>query len=192
MKRFDTRPFLAIAAAAMLPFTAACSKVEEGDTPSSNAEEAEVSGTLAEALGDADDLSTLEDAIATAELGTVFDGPGSYTLLAPTDAAFDALGEQREALMQEDQRPVLTAILRNHILPGHLTTDAIAKAIADKGGPVTVTTLGDGRAVFAQDGDNITVTNEHGSEAVLGTAGTPSTNGVILPIGAVLMPPKEA
>lgn len=191
MTRIHTRSFLAIAAAAALPL-AACSKVEEGESPSSNGEQTEVSETLAATLGEKDDMANLNEAIAVADLGTVFDGPGSYTLLAPTDEAFEALGEQGEAMLQEDQRPLLVAVLRNHILPGHLTTDAIAKAIADKGGPVTVTTFGDGQVTFAQDGDVISVTNEHGSKAVLGTGGTPATNGVILPIGAVLMPPKEA
>lgn len=191
MNHQHMRPLLAILATAMLPFAAACSKIEEGESPSSNARQTEVSKTLAAALGEADDLGSLNRAIATADLGTVFDGPGSYTLLAPTDGAFDNLGEQGEALMAEQQRPMLVAILRNHILPGHLTTEAIEKAIADKGGPVTVTTLGDGRVTFSQEDGAIAVTNMHGSKAMLSAPGMPATNGVILPIGAVLMPPKE-
>ena len=39
-----------------------------------------------------------------------------------------------------------------HILPGHVTPELIAEAIKTKGGPVDMTTLGDGKVTFADDG----------------------------------------
>ena len=186
-------PLMAALIAASLPLASACSKVEDGENAASTSgTQSEVTQTLAGSLGDAGDLSTVNKAIAAADLGTVFDGPGSYTLLAPNDAAFEKLGEQGSVLMEETQRPMLIAVLRGHILPGHLTPENISKAISDKGGPVTVTTLGGGNVTFSQEGEVLTVATEDGSSAPFAAAATAATNGVIIPIGAVLMPPKEA
>ncbi len=193
MTRKLARPLMAALIAAALPLASACSKVEEGeDATSASGKQSEVSQTLAASLNDIDGLASVNQAIATAELGTVFDGPGSYTLLAPNDAAFEKLGDQGNAMLEEDQRPLLVAVLRDHILPGHLTPESIGKAIDDKGGPVTVTTLGGGNVTFSKEGDALTVANETGSVAPFAATATAATNGVIIPIGAVLMPPKEA
>lgn len=186
------RPVVTALIAATLPLAAACSKVEDGENAASADAQGNVTETLAASLGDADGLGSLANAIETAELGTVFDGPGSYTLLAPDDAAFEKLGDQGNALLEEEQRPMLIAVLRSHILPGHLTPENIAKAIDDKGGPVTVTTLGGGNVTFSKDGEALTVANDEGSSAPFSADATAATNGVIIPIGAVLMPPKEA
>lgn len=165
---------------------------QTGASPTAQATQTEASQTLAGALNEVEGMDSLSKAISTAELGTVFDGPGSYTVLAPTDAAFTALGEQGEVLFTEEQRPLLVALVREHVLPGHLTPENIAKAIADKDGPVTMTTLGGGSVTFSKDGETISVANDGGAKAVLEVPATAATNGVIIPVAGVLLPPKEA
>ncbi|MBX7539996.1 fasciclin domain-containing protein [Qipengyuania sphaerica] len=188
MKTNFTKPFVlagAIAGLALLPACSSDADVDESD-PSVTNEEA--TRTLAASLGDLPELASLNGAISEAELGSIFDGPGSYTLLAPNDAAFEALGEEGKALMTEEQRPVLVGLLREHILPGHLTPENIAKAIDDKGGDVTMTTLGGGDVTFSKDGDTISVSNGIGSTAKIASSATAATNGVIIPLDTVLVP----
>lgn len=176
------------ALAAALVLTAGCSKIED-DTSTTAGGNAEVVGTLAKALSGRDDLSRTAEAVSAAKLGTVFDGPASYTLLAPTNAAFDAQGDNATALMAEEQRAVLAAVLRGHILPGHLAPDSIRQAIARKGGPVSVTTMAGSEVRFAEENGAIRVTGEDGASAALVGDAVTARNGSVLPIDAVLVPP---
>ena len=174
----------------MLP---ACSGAETaGGDETATQEEATL--TLAGSLNDMPDMASLNGAIAEAQFGTIFDGPGSYTLLAPNDAAFEELGEEGQTLLTEEQRPVLIGLLREHILPGHLTPENIAQALDSQDGEVTMTTLGGGAVTFAKEGETITVTNNSGSSARLVSNATAATNGVIIPLDTVLVPdePPEA
>ncbi len=190
MKTNFTKPFVLAGAIAGLALLPACSSdTDTADEDGTTQEEA--TRTLAASLGDLSEMATLNSVISDAELGSIFDGPASYTLLAPNDAAFNALGEEGEALMAEEQRPVLIGLLREHILPGHLTPENIAQAIEDNSGAVTMTTLGGGEVTFAMDGETITVSNGMGSNAKLATNATAATNGVIIPLDTVLVP-KEA
>lgn len=189
MSQFIKRAFGA-AALAVLPLVAACGQAGQEDQ-SVQATKEEKASTLAGALNSEGNMTKLQGALAKSELTGVFDGPGSYTLLAPNDAAFAALGEEGEALLDEEQHPLLVGLLREHMLPGHVTPELIAEAIKAKGGPVTMTTLGNGKLTFTQDGDSISVSLEDGTTASF--TGTPiaTSNGVLIPLDAVLVPKDE-
>lgn len=142
--------------------------------------------TLATAIGDAPGLTTLSAALSDAGLAGVFDGPGSYTVLAPDDDAFARGGNGSPALTDPSRRAELVAVLRGHILPGHLTPEAIRKAIAAKKGPVAMTTLADGTVTFAAEGDKLTVTGPDGSKATIDGAALIASNGVALPLDGLV------
>ncbi|GAB5351353.1 fasciclin domain-containing protein [Qipengyuania sp. 483] len=188
--RFAKPMTLAVAISGFALLPACSSETEEPDNPAATQEEG--TRTMAASLGELPDMALLNGAISSAELGSVFDGPGSYTLLAPNDKAFEALGERGKVLLQEEQRPVLVGLLREHILPGHLTPENIAKAIDDRGGDVTMTTLGGGEVTFSKNGDDVTVSNGNGSSASFASSATAATNGVIIPIDRVLVPNEQS
>lgn len=192
--QFKTRNRLAHAAAlAAIVLLPACSSADENAANGGDGTlQEDTTRTLVASLGDLPDLATLNGAISSAELGTVFDGPASYTLLAPNNAAFEKLGEEGKTLLTEEQRPVLVGLLREHILPGHMTPENIDKAITDKGGPVTMTTLGGGNVTFSKEGDVVMVDNGAGSKASFSGSASASSNGVIIPLDTVLLPEKQA
>ncbi|ANY19984.1 Fasciclin domain protein [Tsuneonella dongtanensis] len=181
------KPIAAAAALSLLAPLAACSQAES----SGDAASAEATDTLAAAIGGDNELATLSSALNEAGLADVFDGPGSYTVLAPSD---DAFGEAGKTLSGEEHRAELVAVLRGHILPGHLTPDAIRKAVADKKGPVTMTTLDDGQVTFTAEGDTITVSGADGSKATVAGDALVATNGVVLPLDGLVkkVPPAPA
>ena len=181
------KPFAHAFAIVGLVALSACGSGAETDAADASTQIDETE-TLAAALGKLPELSTVNSAIVTADLNTVFDGVGSYTLLAPSDEAFAALGEAGQALMNEEQKPILVGVLRNHILPGYLQPEDIAKAIDAKDGAVTMTTLGGGDVTFTKDGETITVTREDGASAQFSGKAVAASNGVVIPIGAVLQP----
>ncbi|MBX7483265.1 fasciclin domain-containing protein [Qipengyuania qiaonensis] len=179
---------LAALALASLPLVSACGKEESNDLQTATKDDGTL--TLAAALGANDDLGTLREAIGESELSGVLDGSASYTVLAPSNEAFEALGEESSTLLEAEQRPVLVAILRDHLLPGHLTPEAIGEAIEQNGGPVTMATLGEADVTFFKTGDNLTVAMEDGGTATFSGTAIAANNGVVIPIDTVLLPPK--
>ena len=180
------KPVRALALVA-LPATlalAACN-AEPGKSP---AAEQTDRATVAQAVASAADLSTLSQAITDAQLAEVLDGSGSYTLFAPNDDAFAALGENGQRLLEVEQRPLLVGLLREHIVPGHITPDAIGKAIDEEGGPVIMTTMGGGSLTFSREGDTITVSRDGNDVARFTGETIEAGNGVVIPIDTALVP----
>ena len=163
---------------------AACSS-EPGEAPATEATDRD---TVAQAIASAGNLSTLSGALTDAQLAGVLDGSGSYTIFAPTDEAFAALGESGQLLLEVEQRPLLVGLMREHIVPGHITPDAIRQAIDAEGGPVTMTTLGGGSLTFSREGDAISVSRDGTNSATFASEGTEAGNGVVIPIDAALIP----
>ncbi|MCT2560129.1 fasciclin domain-containing protein [Tsuneonella sp. YG55] len=184
-------PIAAAAALALLSPLAACSQSDnasEADGPTTSA----ANRTLAAAIGGAPDLTTLSGALSEAGLADIFDGPGSYTILAPDDGAFGSTDGETAALKDDAHRAELVAVLRGHILPGHLTLDAIRKAIADRKGPVTMTTLDDGEVTFSEVGGSVVVTGSDGSKATIEGDPLVASNGVVLPVDGFVKQPEVA
>ena len=173
----------AVAATLMLP---SCSGgTEEKGTGDAAAEVS--SETLAKEVADADDLKVVSGALGDAGLASVFDSAAAYTIFAPQDAAFDALGDPGKQLREPEQRPALIAILRDHIVPGYLTPEDISNAIDvsdDK--KVQMHTMGGHTLTFTSDGDTVTVTNEDGSSAQFAGNALRASNGVAIPLDGVL------
>ena len=163
---------------------AACSS-EPGEAPATEATDRD---TVAQAIASAGNLSTLSGALTDAQLAGVLDGSGSYTIFAPTDEAFAALGESGQLLLEVEQRPLLVGLMREHIVPGHITPDAIRQAIDAEGGPVTMTTMGGGSLTFSREGDAISVSRDGTNSATFASEGTEAGNGVVIPIDAALIP----
>lgn len=165
---------------------AGCSN--DSSEPAAEASTSTVDQTIAATLNDAPNMNTLSDIVSNARLGSVFDGPGSYTLLAPSDQAFEALGQEVSQLDDEGQRPVLVALLREHVLPGQLTPDNIADAIATHGGSVTMTTFGGSDVTFSDNDGTITVDNGQGTTGTLTGKAVIAQNGSIIALDKVLLP----
>jgi uncharacterized surface protein with fasciclin (FAS1) repeats len=68
----------------------------------------------------AGDFGTLLTAVKAAGLTGLLEGRGPYTLLAPTDAAFEKLpeGALQELLADKNK---LIAVLKYHVIPGRIT-----------------------------------------------------------------------
>lgn len=188
----NLRLLAAAAAVGLVVPIGACSQGDDTKASATTAGDAE-HGTLAAKIGSAPGLTTISKALSEAGLADVFDGPGSYTVLAPDDDAFAKLGDGGKALNDPANRAELVALLRGHILPGHLTPEAIRKAIADKKGPVAMRTLADGTVTFGANGDTIMVTGDDGAKASVDGSALVASNGVVLPLDGLIKsaePPK--
>lgn len=175
-----SRLLLALSVPALL-LLAAC----DSESATDGAGRVELGATVATLLQGEDELSTTQGLIQNTGLAPVLDAAPSYTLLAPTNAAFEAL----DAPVDEgaDGKAAAAAIMRGHLLPGYVTLADIEAAIdASDGDSVTMQTMAETPVTFTRDGDGVKVTSADGASATLAGAGVSGGNGVILPIGGVL------
>lgn len=127
-------------------------------------------------------FSTLVAAATRVGLVATLDGPGAFTIFAPTNDAFIASGltEAAIAALSDDQ---LRGVLAYHGLATEVPSSAIAA------GPVT--TLANFTAFIGVAGADVTI---NGGNTVMGganvvTADIEASNGVVHVIDRVLLPP---
>jgi uncharacterized surface protein with fasciclin (FAS1) repeats len=137
-----------------------------------------------------DDNKTLVAAVKAAGLVSVLQGPGPFTVFAPTDEAFAALPAGTvETLVKPENKATLTKILTYHVVPGKLDFAALASEISAGGGKAKLKTVQGESLTIAMNGPrNITITDAKGDVAQITTYDVYQSNGVIQVIDKVLMP----
>lgn len=138
-------------------------------------------GTIVETAVAAGTFQTLVAAVQAAGLVETLNGPGPFTVFAPTDEAFSALPKGTIAtLLEPDNRDQLVAILTYHVVAGRVSSgDALGlSSAATIAGPSIAITLTEG-------GANI-------NDARLIQTDIAASNGVIHVIDRVLLPPTPA
>ena len=135
------------------------------------------------------DHKTLVAAVQAAGLVDTLQGPGPFTVFAPTDAAFAKLPPGTvETLVKPENKAKLTKILTCHVVAANAMSPAIAKMIADDKGTHPVKTVGGCVLQAKMMGDKITLTDETGNVATVTIADVRQSNGVIHVIDTVLLP----
>jgi len=134
--------------------------------------------------------TTLVAAVKAAGLVATLEGPGPFTVFAPTNAAFDALPAGTvPTLLQPANKATLVKILTYHVVPGHYDFDDLQKLIMAGGGKAMLKTVEGGELTFMMNGPhNITVTDAKGGTAQIETYDVNQSNGVIQVIDKVLLP----
>ncbi|NNF15461.1 MAG: fasciclin domain-containing protein [Gammaproteobacteria bacterium] len=124
-----------------------------------------------------DEFNTLTTALEAADLVETLQGPGPFTVFAPTDAAFAKLPEGTlETLLKPENRAELVALLTHHVVPGRVTAKRAAEMSRAK------TANGSYVSLFAEGGD---VKVDYASVI---SADVIASNGVIHIIDAVVVP----
>ena len=125
-------------------------------------------------------LTSLKGAIDTAGLATALQGAGTFTVFAPTNAAFSALGNNGPT------GTVLQNVLKYHVLTSTVKASAaIAVATAASPGNQVGTLLGNDKKI------TLTVVNGglRVNDVPVTSFNIRATNGVVHVIGTVLTPP---
>src|ERR1700748_2457053 len=97
------------------------------------------------------DHTTLVAAVKAAGLVPTLEGPGPFTVFAPTNAAFAKLPAGTvDNLVKPENKETLTKILTYHVVPGRLTATALMKAIKDGEGAAKFKTVAGGEIWIKQ------------------------------------------
>lgn len=131
------------------------------------------SAELAQTLRD-NGMTSLASAVEEADISEVV-GDGEFTLFAPSDEAFLALGADETADLLSDPSQ-LNAVLADHVVTDKIDSSAL-------GGMTVVETRGGASLDVVVDGDTITV-----GDATVVTADIDVADGVVHVIDTVIMP----
>jgi len=144
---------------------------------------------IVENASESADHTTLVAAVKAAGLADTLMGDGPFTVLAPTNAAFDALPAGTvDMLLKEENKDQLTKILTCHVVAAKAMAGDVVKMVSDDGGEHTVGTVGGCELVAKYDMDKVTFTSGGGSVATVTIADVEQSNGVIHVIDTVLLP----
>ncbi len=135
--------------------------------------------TIADIAAGDENFSTLVTALDAAGLVGTLAGEGNFTVFAPTNDAFAALGDTLNDVIADSE--LLTQVLLYHVIDGKvMSPDALALA-----GSEAETLSGDKIALSIEDGDLFI------NDAMVTAVDIEASNGVIHVIDAVLLPPSD-
>ncbi len=136
------------------------------------------------------DNTTLVAAVKAAGLVQTLQGPGPFTVFAPTNEAFAALSAGTvDTLLKPENKATLTKILTYHVVPGRLDFTALEQMICKGDGKAELKTVeGDTLTAKMNGPRNIVLVDDKGNVAQISTYDVYQSNGVIQVIDKVLMP----
>ncbi len=137
-----------------------------------------VAGAIIDVANRAGSFKTLLTAVEAAGLTATLQGPGPFTVFAPTDAAFNLLpAGTLETLLKPESKATLTKILTLHVLAGRVPASVIVSDHA------TITTLNGQKLPVSVRNGQVFIGN-----ALVQITDIPASNGIIHVIDSVLLP----
>jgi|307.fasta_scaffold05255_4 uncharacterized surface protein with fasciclin (FAS1) repeats len=135
------------------------------------------------------DHTTLVAAVKAAGLVQTLEGPGPFTVFAPTNDAFAKLPDGTVAtLLKPENKQTLTNVLTYHVVPGRFTTKDLRQRIVAGGGKAELKTVQGGPLTIQEKNGKLWVTDAKGDTAEITISNVIQSNGVIQVINTVMLP----
>ena len=119
--------------------------------------------------------------LRSAGLVTTLQGPGPFTVFAPTNDAFMKMGAT-------PSKSTLTRVLKYHVIDGIWDSNNIMAGLNGNSGTLSLKTMQGGTLKFSMSGSDLIVTDENGMTARVTTKDIYQSNGVAHVVDSVLMP----
>jgi uncharacterized surface protein with fasciclin (FAS1) repeats len=135
------------------------------------------------------DHTTLVAAVKAAGLVDTLQGPGPFTVFAPTNAAFAKLPAGTvDSLLKPQMKEKLVAVLTYHVLPGRLSVKDLWEASNKGGGKAKFKTVEGEELTVEFKAQTLTIRDSKGNASRVTIQNVPQSNGMIHVIDSVLMP----
>jgi uncharacterized surface protein with fasciclin (FAS1) repeats len=135
------------------------------------------------------DHTTLVAAVKAAGLVDTLEGPGPFTVFAPTNEAFAKLPEGTvDNLLKPENLDTLKKVLTYHVVAGRISTHDLNKLIKEGNGTATLTTVEGGSLWVTMKDGKYWIKDDKGGMAAITIPNVYQSNGVIQVIDTVLMP----
>jgi uncharacterized surface protein with fasciclin (FAS1) repeats len=135
------------------------------------------------------DHTTLVAAVKTAGLVDTLQGPGPFTVFAPTNMAFQKLPAGTvDTLLKPENKATLTKVLTYHVVAGRLSSVDLKKQIKAGNGTATLKTVSGATLWAMLQGNDIVLKDEMGTMSRITQANVFQSNGVIHVVDTVVLP----
>ena len=135
------------------------------------------------------DHTTLVAAVKAAGLVDTLEGPGPFTVFAPTNEAFAKLPEGTvDTLLKPENKDQLVKILTYHVVAGRITSKDLIKMIKQGGGKAELKTVSGGTLSASLNMGKVLLTDEKGGTATVTIADVYQSIGIIHVVDAVVLP----
>jgi uncharacterized surface protein with fasciclin (FAS1) repeats len=160
-----------------------------GSDPMVGGHEMSPSKNIIQNAVNSNDHTTLVAAVKAAGLVDTLQGPGPFTVFAPTNEAFAKLPAGTvDTLLKPENKEMLTKILTYHVVAGRLSASDLRKQIQAGNGEVSLKTVSGGTLVATMQGDRIVLKDEKGDMSTVTISNVNQSNGVIHVVDTVLLP----
>ena len=135
------------------------------------------------------DSTTLVAAVKAAGLVDTLEGPGPFTVFAPTNEAFAKLPAGTvDSLLKPENKGKLTSVLTYHVLPGKMNVGALREKIKEGHGKAMLKTVEGSTLIAEEHNGHIELIGAKDSHATITIPNVEQSNGVIQVINGVLLP----
>ena len=135
------------------------------------------------------DHTTLVAAVKAAGLVDTLQGPGPFTVFAPTNSAFAKLPAGTvDGLLKPEAKGKLTAVLTYHVIPGRLSAKDLAEAAKKNGGVAEFKTVEGDVLKVETKGNALMIVDAKGGMSKVTIQNVFQSNGVIHVVDSVLLP----
>ena len=135
------------------------------------------------------DHTTLVAAVKAAGLVDTLQGPGPFTVFAPTNRAFDKLPKGTvPTLLKPENKQMLTNVLTYHVVAGRLSANDLMQTAKRDGGQTKLKTVEGDELTIAANGNTLTVWDSKGGRSNITIRNVFQSNGVIHVVDSVLLP----
>jgi len=135
------------------------------------------------------DHTTLVAAVKAAGLVDTLQGPGPFTVFAPTNDAFKKLPAGTvDTLLKPENKKTLTNVLTYHVVPGRLTAKDLMDKVKAGNGKAMLKTVEGADLTFQEKDGKLWVIDAKGDKAQVTISNVMQSNGVIHVIDTVLLP----
>src|SRR5499426_948729 len=124
--------------------------------------------------------TTLVAAVKAAGLVETLQGPGPFTVFAPTNAAFAKLPPGTvDSLLKPEMKAKLTGVLTYHVVPGRLSAKDLMEAAQRNGGTAVLKTVEGESLSVESKGNAIIIRDAKGNASKVTIQNVFQSNGVI-------------
>ncbi len=135
------------------------------------------------------DHTTLVAAVKAAGLVDTLEGPGPFTVFAPTNEAFAKLPPGTvDTLLKPENKAMLVAVLTYHVVPGRYTAADLMAMIKKGHGKAMLKTVQGEPLTLSENGTHIFVMGAKSGVAEVTIPNVMQSNGVIHVVSSVLVP----
>ena len=135
------------------------------------------------------DHTTLVAAVKAAGLVDTLEGPGPFTVFAPTNEAFAKLPAGTvDTLLKPENKDQQVKVLTYHVVAGKVSSKDLVKMIKKGGGKAELKTVSGGTLTASLQMGKVILTDEKGGMATVTIADVYQSNGAIQVIDSVLLP----